>query len=132
MTSAPSASEDRIQASIVQFIRTVAPDCRVFSVPNGAFLAGQTEQQRKRQASKLIWTGLLPGVFDLVLLTPNADVAFIEVKTKTGRLEDTQEEFRDYLVARGFRHCIARGIEDVREAFLIWRIPTREHVEARA
>lgn len=118
-------TEDRIQASIVSFVRTVAPQLLVHSVPNGAFLAG-TEEQRKRQMARLKWTGLLPGVFDLTVLGPGAFVAAIEVKAGRNGLTDEQQSMRERYIAMGIPHCVARSIDDIRPALAQWGIPTRE------
>src|SRR5271169_2634083 len=56
-------AEARIQAAIVEWVRTVAPQVIVFHVPNGGL-------RTKAEAARMKWVGVLPGVFDLALILP--------------------------------------------------------------
>ena len=110
--------EDPLQASIVQYIRTVAPDCLTFSVPLGGY-------RNKREAARLKWTGALAGVPDLVVVAPR-HVFFIEVKAPKGRASDEQKAVHEHLRALGYVVVIACSIEDVRLTFRHLGIKTRE------
>lgn len=114
-----SASEDQIQAAIVEWIRTVAPGALVFAVPNGGL-------RTKAEAARLKWTGVLAGVPDLIVLAPVGRVFALEVKTEVGRLSENQREIFDCLVAIGVQRAIVRSIDDVRRAFAAWGLETRE------
>ncbi len=82
----------------------------VFHVANGGL-------RTKREAAKLKWTGVLAGVPDLVVIAPStgrcAHIYFIEVKAEKGVLSIDQE-------------IVINKIDDVRAAFKVWRIRTRE------
>jgi hypothetical protein len=52
--------------------------------------------------------------------------AFIEVKTGKSELSDDQIAFRGALIQMGVPHVVARSIDDVRDAFAQWNVPTRE------
>lgn len=54
-------AEAQIQASIVQWIRLVAPELLIFHVPNGGY-------RTRAEAARLKWIGVLAGIPDLVLL----------------------------------------------------------------
>ena len=70
---ARSYVEDRVQADIVAWLRLVAPDCIVAAIPNGAY-------HDARQGARLKWTGMLPGIPDLVVMAPGGRTLLIEVK----------------------------------------------------
>lgn len=112
-------AEARIQAAIVEWIRTVSSDLVVFHVPNGG-------KRGKADAARLKWIGTLAGVPDLVIITPGARVRFIEVKTPDGSLSPAQRDIRESLTALGTPPAIATSIDDVRRAFSAWGIETRE------
>lgn len=111
-------AEANIQASIVSWVRWVAPHVLIFAIPNGGL-------RTKSEAARLKWTGVLAGVPDLMVLD-RGSAYFLEVKTKTGRLSPDQIEVFDRLTALGIPCAIVRGIEDVRNAFRAWGIATRE------
>jgi hypothetical protein len=112
-------AEGRIQAAIVEWIRTVAPHALVFAVPNGGL-------RSKTEAARLKWQGVLAGVPDLIVLAPVGKVFALEVKTEVGRLSESQRDIFDCLVALGVNRAIVRSIDDVRRAFAAWGIETRE------
>jgi hypothetical protein len=72
-------AEARIQATIVEWVRTVAPDVLIFSVPNGGL-------RTKAEASLFKWTGQLAGIPDLAIVADSGRVRFIEVKAPKGYL----------------------------------------------
>lgn len=118
--------EDRIQAAIVDWIAAVAPAVICYAVPNAS------RRGAGGRASNAV-PGLRKGVFDLALVFQARTQyglprpAFIEVKTDKGELSDDQKAFRGALVQMGVLHTVARSIDDVRAAFDLWGVPTREH-----
>jgi hypothetical protein len=112
-------AEARIQAAIVEWVRTVAPQLIVFHPANGGF-------RTKAEAARMKWIGVLAGIPDLVLLGRDGKTWLIEVKADGGTLSADQIVIRDRCTALRIPHCIARSIDDVRVAFQIWEIPTRE------
>lgn len=107
--------EDGIQASIIDLLKVAAiPDLIYFAVPNGGFRDWQT-------AKKLVDTGMVPGVLDIVLIHPKTRVAhFLEVKTRTGRLNDAQVEFSDVLTRLGIKWTIVRSRDEAQVALTAW------------
>ena len=112
-------AEAQIQASIVAWIWLVAPELLVFHVPNGGF-------RTKAEAARMKWIGVLAGIPDLVLLGRDGKSWLIEVKAADGSLSPEQRVIRDAAVALRVPYRIARSIDDVRQAFESWEIPTRE------
>lgn len=52
------------------------------------------------------------GVADLVLLFPNGETVFAELKTDTGRLRKTQIQFKDIVQKLGFEYLEWRSVDD--------------------
>ena len=111
--------EDPIQASIVQYLRTVLLNCQVFSIPNGGF-------RTKREAARLKWTGALAGVPDLAIVAPAGRVHFIECKALKGVLSDEQKAFRDWCISTLTPCAVCRSIDEVKIALRAWGLETRE------
>jgi hypothetical protein len=106
------ASEQQIQAAIVQWLRT-AIDCRVAHIPNGG-------SRDKREAARLKWQGVEAGAPDLFVIWsdgPEPRVLFIECKTEKGRLSDEQKAWREDATRYGHDYLVARSLDDVRAYF---------------
>jgi hypothetical protein len=112
-------AEARIQAAIVEWIRLVAPDLVVFHPPNGGL-------RNKAEAARLKWIGTLAGVPDLVVLGRDGQCWLMEVKAPGGALSSEQRGLRDRWTALRIPFAVAKSIDDVRQAFKIWGIATRE------
>ena len=56
--------------------------------------------------------GLPKGFPDLLLLTPDGRVIFIEAKTETGRLASHQKDFLNFLRAKNLPAFVIYGIDD--------------------
>ena len=106
-------TEDQIQAQIFKWYhnnfctKNHNPRCSIFSVPNGG-------TRSKREAMKFKATGLVAGVSDLIVLTPNK-CTFIEVKTEIGRQSDKQKDFETLVKNLGFDYHIVRSLEDFKK-----------------
>jgi hypothetical protein len=112
-------AEARTQAAIVEWIRLVAPELIVFHVPNGGL-------RSKAEAARMRWVGVLAGVPDLVVLGRDGRCWLVEVKAPGGTLSADQRAIRDWCTALRVPFVIAKSIDDVRLAFQIWEITTRE------
>ena len=112
-------AEARPQAAIVEYVRWVRPDICIFHVPNGGL-------RSKSEAARLKWMGVLPGVYDLVLILPWGRSAYWETKTSSGSLSAEQKAFRDKLIALGHQHAVVRSIDDARRELAALGIKTRE------
>jgi hypothetical protein len=121
-------AEAQIQAAIVQYVRTVAPDVLIFHVPNGGL-------RSKSEAARLKWQGVVPGIPDLVLLwrypwhSP-PQIAFFEIKAPKGRLSFDQCCILEWLDDQGFSYAIVRSIDDARTHLAKLGIPTRDSSSA--
>jgi hypothetical protein len=115
-------AEARIQAAIVEWIRLVAPSLIAFHVPNGGY-------RTKAEAARMKWIGVLAGIPDIVVLGLDGRCWLIEVKAPGGSLSPDQCVIRDRCVAMRVPFVVAKSIDDVRQAFRLWEIPTRETVQ---
>lgn len=111
--------EDVLQKSIVEFVRAVAPDCLLFSVPNAS-------KRSIPEAMMLRATGMMAGIPDLVLVQPGGRVHFFEVKPRSKTLSEKQKAIRDRLITMGVDCATVSSIEDVRTCLKAWRVSTRE------
>lgn len=100
-----SASEDEVQAAIVQALRIAYPKALVAAIPNGG-------KRDIAEAAKMRNTGTLAGMPDLVVVLPDQKVAWIEVKAAGGRLSPQQTEVIRVLTDLGHPVCVARDIGD--------------------
>lgn len=105
--------EDRIQAAIVQALSLLRVYC--FMVPNDA--AGATSVAK---ATRLKAMGLRAGVADLVLIGPDGKAYFLEVKTPTGRLSDSQKKFQELCLARDSPYAVARSVDEAVAQVKAW------------
>lgn len=95
-------TEDQIQQQIVIYYRNLFKGL-IFSVPNGG-------TRNILEAKKLKSTGLMPGVADLIILKPNAEIIFIEVKTTIGKQSEAQKLFQKKVQDLGFEYYIVRSL----------------------
>ncbi len=78
---------DRLQIAIIGHLEwRLAPKVIWFHVPNGGKRSKQTAAKMKR-------LGVKPGVPDLVFILPDATVAFLELKSRSGRPSVAQTDF---------------------------------------
>lgn len=114
-------TETQIHIAIVHWIKTVSPSTICFHVPNGGL-------RSKREAAKLRAMGVLPGVPDLILIcdAPGPCLAFLEIKAPGAYLTAEQKSFMDRVYTMGAPHAVVRSIDDVREVFKRWQVPSRE------
>lgn len=69
--------------------------------------------------------GVYPGFSDLLLLGPARRVLFLEVKTKTGRLNPDQIDFRDLVDQFGWPYEVVRSSADAIDAAVFHGFKTR-------
>ena len=89
------ANENQLQAACYSWWNTHfrRVTC-LFSVPNGG-------TRNPKEAMNLTATGLLAGVYDLILLSPDGRVAFIELKNGPQQLRPKQKLFKARAEALG-------------------------------
>lgn len=105
----PRDEEHQIQCACVRWFRLQYPHYRhnLFAVPNGG-------RRDEVTAGKLKAEGVLAGVADLILLKSNANYGalLIEMKTRTGRQRDTQQEWQQLIEKDGYRYVVCRSLDD--------------------
>lgn len=88
MTKKRKAPEAEFQKNLVDFIRLNAPKAIVFHPYNNGV-------NRNHQV-KMKRLGVLAGIPDLVIIKPGGMTHFLELKSGTGSLRDSQKEIRDH------------------------------------
>lgn len=104
-------NEDRIQKAVVDYFRIQHPEYIVFAIPNGG-------SRNVREAAKLRRCGVLAGIPDLCVLTPEKPI-FIEIKTEGGRLQQSQKDLHPKMEALGYPVAVCRSIDDVKEVLAL-------------
>lgn len=99
-------AESKIQQEIIMMVRSEFQKMVIFSVPN--------EGKNPKEQMAKIATGLMSGVADLILLTPDGNTTFIEVKTPTGTQSPKQIKFEKKVIELGFEYYVVRDVESVR------------------
>jgi hypothetical protein len=111
--------ETRLQCAVVDYMRTVCPDCLTWHAANGGKRSKETARLMKR-------LGVLPGVFDLVVLAPGPFVGFMECKSwRRQACQTIRNGFEEQLILMGFQYCVVRSLDDVKAAIEAWRLPNR-------
>ncbi len=109
-------TEARIQSEIVKYFRNKYctrlnnPKYLIFSVPN--------ERENRSELRKMIGTGLLSGVSDLIIVVPGC-VVFVEVKDDKGKQSEKQLEFESDVKKLGFEYILVRSVDEFQEKICI-------------
>jgi len=107
--------ESAIQQSMITYFRYQYPQYQklLFSIPNGAFLAG-TKEQRIRQWKRLEREGAITGAADLFLSIPKHGFNgfYIEVKTPKGTQSKDQKDFMKLVREMGYKYEVVKTIDD--------------------
>lgn len=114
--------EDRLQASMVQWLDLVAPGLIYLHIPNGG-------SRNAWEARKLKAMGVRAGAPDLEFLLPDGRVLWVEVKVPGGRMQDSQTALHPRMADVGHQVHIARSIDDLRAILVAAGVATRERVE---
>lgn len=101
-----------------------------FAIPNGAYLAGHTNNERAQQWSKLRAMGAKTGVPDLQIVTPipnnPARGLFVEMKrVRAARPEHSNEQkkWAQKLTAHGYIVIVAYGAQEAIAAIrALWKV----------
>jgi hypothetical protein len=101
-----SNAEFKLHCAAVRYLRTVAPDCITIHVANGEYRSDAT-------AGRLKAMGVVPGIFDLLILAPDGRCFFAEAKSAKGKLSPWQEWFRGELIRRGIPYVIFKSLDDL-------------------
>jgi hypothetical protein len=102
-------NEDKIQQQCVMWFRNTyclrhnSPRYVIFSVPN--------ERKDKMERMRMVGTGLMAGVSDLVVVMNWPITLYIEMKTETGTQSDEQKEFELTVTALGWKYYVCRSLD---------------------
>lgn len=104
--------ESDIQKNCVKWFRLQYPKLAtlLFAVGNGG-------SRSKIEAAIMKGEGVTAGVSDLILLLHNSKhhALCIEMKTKTGRQQESQKEWQRIVEAAGNKYIVCRSFEDFQE-----------------
>lgn len=114
--------EADIQRAIVSLLRVVLPKGSIVHHAANEITSGG-RAGHIRQAI-LVGMGVHPGFADLVVLSQGR-VLFLEIKSRTGRLRSSQEEFRDAVLQQGFGWALVRSMDDALAALRNFGFATR-------
>lgn len=102
--------EDLIQIALVEHIRLFAvKDLIWYMVPNGT-------NKSKAAAGRAKAMGLRAGVYDLAGALPGGQAWFLEIKTRTGKLSDSQIDFGELCERNGSLHQVCYSLDTA----LVW------------
>ena len=108
----PRHIEEDIQSSCVQWFRLTYPRYVIFACPNGG-------SRNRLEAINMKRSGVLAGVSDLIIIAERA-ILFVEMKTKTGRQEESQKVFQSNVERLGFEYKICRSLADFQLSVESW------------
>ena len=105
-------AEDDLQMQCVTWFRLQFPKFArlLHHSPNGG-------RRNAREGSRFKKMGVQPGFPDLVLLVASQDchALFIELKSATGRQEDSQKEYQALVEAQGYRYALVRSFDEFKK-----------------
>jgi hypothetical protein len=108
------ASEHQEQVAYFDWVRLMEnSDSRysmIFAIPNGGRRDTSTAVKLKRE-------GVKAGVSDVFVAIPSRGYhgAFLELKTKTGRVRDSQKVFIAAAAEQGYFTEVVRGFDEIKE-----------------
>lgn len=100
----PMVSEFQIQATFIECLAHLKPDCVYFAVPNEG-------KRSKAEGARMKKLGLHPGAADVAFLARDRSCV-IEFKTLTGSQTKDQKEFEAWCAANGIAYRICRTVRD--------------------
>ena len=101
-------AEDDLQMQCVTWFRLQFPKFArlLHHSPNGG-------RRNAREGARFKKMGVQPGFPDLVLLVAanGYHALMLELKTRTGRQQDTQKEYQQLVEAQGYKYVVIRSLE---------------------
>lgn len=109
--------EQDLQRAIATYLTLFERQGRLFffHVPNGG-------KRGKVEAAIFKALGVKPGVADLVILIPRGRCCFVELKADTGKLTETQEQFRHMCSRYGFEYAVVYSLTDMIKTLQLWGV----------
>ena len=118
-------TESQVQRAIVDYLRRVLPYAITHHSPNEGVRGGRAGYLDGAMAKAAGQVSGYPDI-EVLLHAKNGGPVFFEVKSRTGRLSNSQAVMHDRLDALGYRVAVVRSIDDVRAALASWGVWTRE------
>lgn len=109
-----SGREAQIQKYAVHLLNSKFPDALTFHVPNEGLRSYREGAHQKEM-------GVRAGTPDLVLVSNDNRIMFIEVKKPGGRLTQAQREFAEECELRNIPHEVVENEDDVLEVLTKWQ-----------
>jgi hypothetical protein len=104
--------EDRLRARFRMFLKDyLLPPARFSAVEHGRKHSG-TKEERADEWRRLKAQGVATGLMDAFVMAPGKVFIWIEAKVTTD-MTDSQEAWRDTVLACGFAHIEARSVVDL-------------------
>jgi len=102
----PKVSEHVHQCHYFNWIRYAHPNILAFAIPNGGNRDAITGAILKRE-------GVTPGIPDIMIARANGVYhgLFIELKTETGRMTESQKAIKEKLESEGYKVEMCQGWE---------------------
>lgn len=103
-------SEHQIQKAVFQWLRAAHPKVIAYAIPNAA-------RRSAAQAAYLKAEGLRAGMPDIVIAMPRGGFhgMYLELKTQTGRVSDSQRDTLEALAEMQYACAIARSVDEAIE-----------------
>lgn len=105
-------AEDDLQMQCVRWFRLQFPKLArlLHHSPNGG-------RRDAREGARFKQMGTQAGFPDLILLVAanGYHALMLELKTRTGRQQDTQKEYQQLVEAQGYRYVVIRSFDQFRE-----------------
>jgi VRR-NUC domain len=73
-----------------------------------------------RALSKLTAMGMLAGVPDIVAISPEGKVHFLEFKSENGALDQAQRDFQLWAIRANLPHSVVRSVDEAMKVFRFW------------
>ena len=73
-----------------------------------------------RAVSKLAAMGMLAGVPDIIAVSPERKVHFLEFKSETGTLDEAQRDFQLWAIRANLPHSVVRSVGEAMRVFEFW------------
>jgi len=104
-------TEDKLQSKCFQWHWNTFPKER------GRLFHVNQKARNAIEGNRMKAMGVVPGVSDLIYLTPQGPV-FIEMKTESGTQSGDQVKFQQLVESFGFKYIICRNFESFHQIFL--------------
>jgi hypothetical protein len=111
--------ETLLQIQIVEYLSLIASknDFIFFSIPNEGAMTGAGGKMPFALMTTLKKMGMLPGIPDLCIIK-NGHPLFVEIKTKTGKLQENQKLVHANLILKNCTVAVIRSLGDLEN--ILW------------